>query len=153
MPHACADRVQLLRREELRKQAEVLAEERRKARVELEELTSRLQDESEEERERKAAKKRAREQAAAATGEDGAEAGSQKKRKRTTKKRMRRGRGDADADDDEGVRLPSEDEDDAMFSAPEDRGDDAPAKVCCLFFENHARELNRLLSAYLRSVW
>ncbi|KZV99295.1 TPR-like protein [Exidia glandulosa HHB12029] len=114
------------RLEELRRQAEVLAEQRRKARAEIEELNLKMAEESEEERERKVAKKRARTERAAAEDLPEGEGGGQKKRKRTTKKRTKRGRGE-DGDEDEGVRLPSEDEEDAMFSGPEDRGE-APAK-------------------------
>lgn len=120
-----------VRQEEMKRRAEELAEQRRKAKAEVEEWTSRMQDESDEERERRAAKKRQRETAAVA-GEDGSlEPGNAapKKRKRPptkSKRATKRAKGPGGEEEAPGV-LPSEDEDEAMFSAPE--AEPAPKRV------------------------
>jgi RNA polymerase-associated protein CTR9 len=120
-----AEAVERERQEALRLQAEQLAEQRRRNRAEIEELTQRLQDESDEERKVKEARKAKRAQARSApvSGDeaepDGGEAPSKKRKRKMPTKGRRKDR------DEEPEALPTDSgEDEALFSG----GDDAPAR-------------------------
>ncbi|KAH7100332.1 hypothetical protein BKA62DRAFT_706704 [Auriculariales sp. MPI-PUGE-AT-0066] len=109
------------RLEHLKRQAEQLAEERKRARLELEELTARMQDESDEERRQKELKKAKRSQAKASQPNSGDEVddaiveGAKKRKRRVVRKKR------GDSRDAEPEAVGTDEDAEALFSEPDEK--------------------------------